>query len=500
VPGKGASLVRSGWVAALLFLLPRIASLLSPTLWLEDDDYLDLGWELSLGRAPYVDVPIPHHCLLELVLAALFRLAGPSLLLPELLNGAALWGTAILLHRLLRRAGRPGTGLLAGLVFSLTPILFRYHLWEREVFLILCFSAVLLLLAAPQARTRTFLAAGALLGLAVVLKLTALVFVGAVVAHLLLDRKLGAALLVLAVALGLAGVAFALVVGAYGQSFIHQVLLFHLLKGLGEELGMRLARFYLCASPLVVPGLVGLVLLWRELPGLGRAVTLWCAAYLGFYLFLSPTFWPHNCLELLPPLALGSAASLVFAVRVVGALPVRSRPLLQGAAAAVVLLALCAVGFRYWRVITPAHLLRSRVEVREVAGALARCTDPHERVLARGVFPVAAARPNLLPYWEVRSLMPLARRVWAERGLRALLEGGRKVAFLKQARSLSEELQRELERLLARQQVPALVVDPSPQFSPLAPSPALLSRHGLTRVLATTHYEVWARPERCRPR
>jgi hypothetical protein len=49
----------SAWLIIVL-LIPRIARMFYPEIWVEDDFYLESAWMVSVGMRPYLDFVQPH--------------------------------------------------------------------------------------------------------------------------------------------------------------------------------------------------------------------------------------------------------------------------------------------------------------------------------------------------------------------------------------------------------------------------------------------------------
>ncbi|HEX3622489.1 MAG TPA: glycosyltransferase family 39 protein [Acidimicrobiales bacterium] len=96
--------------------------------------------------------------------ARIFGVNAWSILVPEALAGVASVG---LLYATVRRAARPGAGLLAGAVLALTPVaslMFRFNNPDALLVLLLIGSAYAMTRAVESGRTRWLVLAGALVG------------------------------------------------------------------------------------------------------------------------------------------------------------------------------------------------------------------------------------------------------------------------------------------------------------------------------------------------
>jgi 4-amino-4-deoxy-L-arabinose transferase-like glycosyltransferase len=96
--------------------------------------------------------------------ARLFGVNAWSILVPEALAGV---GSVGLLYATVRRAARPGAGLLAGAVLALTPVaalMFRFNNPDALLMLLLIGSAYAVTRAVEDGRTRWLVLAGSLVG------------------------------------------------------------------------------------------------------------------------------------------------------------------------------------------------------------------------------------------------------------------------------------------------------------------------------------------------
>ncbi|HWF84426.1 MAG TPA: hypothetical protein VG222_06255 [Vicinamibacterales bacterium] len=140
----------------LLLIVPRVLRLAHPQIWIEDESYLTGALMLSHGYLPYRDFPLPHYPLLEALLAAVLRLVHASIRTAEVTTQIAALGGSLLVFALGRRLDGLLTGAIAALVFATSGLLFRYHLFEREVFLVVPVLAAVLLASKPLRSAKAF--------------------------------------------------------------------------------------------------------------------------------------------------------------------------------------------------------------------------------------------------------------------------------------------------------------------------------------------------------
>src|SRR5260370_42366413 len=89
---RGDSARIGAWLIVVL-LIPRVARLLYPEIWVEDDFYLESAWLVSVGLRPYLDFVQPHMPLLEWIAAGFLKVFVATYLSLEILNEAALFAT-----------------------------------------------------------------------------------------------------------------------------------------------------------------------------------------------------------------------------------------------------------------------------------------------------------------------------------------------------------------------------------------------------------------------
>ena len=188
---------------------------------------------MSRGFLPYRDFPLPHLPALELAVAALFSVVPATLKTAEIVTQCAAYAGSWLVFLIGRRLGDVFAGAAAAVIFATSALLFRYHLFEREVFVVVPVMAAVLMVSAPALRhpwsgraTLVAVSAGALLALALAIKLSAAAALVGVGLHLLTQRRRQCATVVVGTALGLAGLAAIVLFVAFRADFIVQVFLF----------------------------------------------------------------------------------------------------------------------------------------------------------------------------------------------------------------------------------------------------------------------------------
>lgn len=501
------------WLVAFALLLPRLVRMLYGELWIEDEAYLDIALRISRGQIPYLDFPLPHYCLLDALLGALFRLFGPSLRLAEVLNNAAWWLSAFLLYQTFRRGGREADrhgqdahatviGLLAAVLLSVSSLSFRYHLWEREVFSQLVHVVALFFLLTRSREQRRLGLLSLLMVLSALIKLTNLIFWLAVGLYFIVaERDWKAALrLWLPAGVGI-GLIFAATSALAWPEFFQQVFLLHWLKGSSAGLLEKLSQAARWLDLLMALGLPGFFCLWRIERRWGLLTLLWSGCTAAFYLFFSPTLWPHNLIDLLIPLALCSAATLWFIGDTLRELKKNPVFNLRGLAliATVIWVGGSLKGLAPFQP-SPRHRgavygfgFQSRREVAEVGRVIQRWSRPEERIIAPALIAVAANREKLIAYREIAGEAEAIRQRWAE-GDRAGVFSRREMrGFFEQIKEEARPWQVEAAEAVKARRVAVVVIDKSRGHYPYFTIPAdFLRAYNYQVVLRTENYDLWS--------
>ncbi|MDB5107871.1 MAG: hypothetical protein JWM69_812, partial [Candidatus Binatus sp.] len=278
-------------------LLPRVVRMLYPEVWIEDDFYLESAWMVSVGMRPYLDFVHPHFPILEFLAAGYLKLFGPSHTSIEFLNETAIFATCALTFALARRASSQSSAVAAALLLSYSSLLFRYHLYERENFLVpLMVLAAMVALDDSWPESVQGLLIGLLFFLACTIKLTAVIPLAVIVPFLVIvERRIVAGFAAVMVFIAAIGSLAVLLYWRYGSEFILQTFLFHLLKGRSPALEVALLPTMLLdvIAPMFLLGLARLFIDRAYDRGVLMVLAIVFAEY-AFYGLLSPTAWGHN--------------------------------------------------------------------------------------------------------------------------------------------------------------------------------------------------------------
>jgi hypothetical protein len=293
-----------GAVLLVILAIPRVMRLFYPAIWVEDDFYLEAAWLVSVGMRPYLDFVHPHFPLLEYLSAGYLKIFGAGHFSIEVLNEAAIYATSLLTFKLAARITTRRAAISAAILYATSSLVFRYHVYERE-----CFVAPLVLAAAILALDETERTPYRRIGwqalaliTACLIKLTAFIPVGVIIAFIAVVRRRWRDAIALTMAVGVAMSAATIVCYAvYGREFLFQTFIFHFMKGRSDLLSVM-------AYPLAILDLqlplfaIGCVAVRREVrtnSGILLVLAMVAAEYL-FFGILSPTSWAHNYLESLP--------------------------------------------------------------------------------------------------------------------------------------------------------------------------------------------------------
>lgn len=508
-------------IVSLLVLLalavPRLLRLFYPQIWIEDESYLNGAFLLARGWLPYRDFPLPHLPALEALLAAVFLVAPISIRTAEIVTQIAAYGGSVLVFLLGRRLGSAQgddtlTGGAAAIIFATSALLFRYHVFEREVFLVVPLLGAALLAVdsggaadspeeSARASKRTAIWIGILLAVAMAIKLTAVSGLAGLAAYLVLRGRRHEALV--ATTTAVAVIAALTIAGAavFGVDFLAQVVVFRAVHASFPSLAVKLDEMRYSLDISLATGLAGaaLVVWQRRVRDWLLPLTLLAAGFV-FLVALNPTYWAHTGIELLPWLALlggwlvaatirslarrqqhraaAVACAIVAAALLVYVAPIRNLNWQAGDGA--------VYGFGY----------RDRAEIATMAAFVRAHAAPDALVAAPPIIAFAANRREVVPYAEVAGDVDEIANLIRTRGyLAALTDPSLR------GRSFWDSVEASRDRMApaladaVRSHRAAVVIDDSPDdLLPLPlvnlPPPALEAA-GYDLSSVSTHYEAW---------
>ena len=526
---------RTAFTAAFIALLalPRVARLVYPQIWIEDESYLNGAFMLARGWMPYRDFPLPHLPALELMMAAVFKVAPISIRTAEVVSAAAALAGSLLVfaigveltgaragrsrHRPRRsedRAGRPddlhyeyGTGVWAAIIFATSALLFRYHIFEREVFDVVPVLVAVWLVERDHVRlkpdttyraerreTATYALAGALVALAMAIKLTAVAALVALAIQLLVTGRRRQAIVMTATAVGLVGLLSLVLAAVFGQDFIVQVVVFRLVHATFPSLATKIDEMRMTLDVSLAAGAAGIVwLVWTGRARRWAGPLLQLASGFVFLVLVNPTYWAHTGIELLPWLALTGGA-------LVAAIPARRAPAIVCAAGAIALLVYVApIRNLNWEAgdgSTYGFGYRDRHDIARAAEYVRAHSADDALVATPPIIALAANRREVVPYGEVAGEIDEITALVRRDGYLAALESDalRERGFWDSVRRSQERMAPVLDAALDRHKIAVVIDDSSDDLFPIAMvsfPQEQLERAGYQLGAVWPHYEAW---------
>lgn len=486
---------------ALLLALPRIARMLHPQVWIEDDSYVHGAFLLSRGYLPYHDFPLPHFPLLETMMAAVFLIAPITIRTAEAFTQIAAFVASLLVFAIGRRLADVVTGTCAALVVATSSLLFRYHVFEREVFLVVPVLAAFLLMTQrddDRAGWRP-VTAGVLLACAIAVKLTAATALVGIVAWLLVDRRHRAAAVVTMTAAAIVTIAAVVLATRFGTDFLVQVVVFRLVHATVPSLGVKLDELRYSMDVTFALGISGLLLIiwrgevrrWR-----GPLVQIACG-FVGLVLF-NPTYWAHTGIELLPWLSLCGGRLLAALPDLFAAPRRRSAALCLATAIALMLFVApirnvnwqpgdnTAYGFGY----------RDRAELEQMGAFIRAHSGTDALVATPPLIAFVANRPEAVPYVEIAGTVDELTASVRQNGYWKTIasRAGAPLSFWDSVEASRDRMTPTVDAALAAHRIAVVINDSPDDLFPvplinLAPDDLKRSGYGLQSVSA--HYEAW---------
>lgn len=536
-----------------LLVVPRVVRLLHPQVWIEDESYLTGAQMLSHGLLPYRDFPLPHYPLLEALLAAVFRLTKASIRSAEVTTQMAALAGSLLVFALGRRLDGLLTGTIAAAIFATSGLLFRYHLFEREVFVVVPVIAAVLLacrtdeqleaqVAGPAVRGARpsakrperhakasaersdrgatplekrpsdwseAIAIGGLLFVALAIKLTAVAALAAVGVHLWMREGRLACARTVGVALGLLAALTIVLAAVFGTDFIVQVFVFRAIHAAFPSLAVKLTEMRLTMDVSLAAGAAGVALiLWTDRRHAWMGPLLQMATGFVVLVLFNPTYWAHTGIELLPWLSLAGGflvASLARAVWPRGsvsglhAAPAKTYACAIGAVALLVFVApLPNLNWEAGDGSVDGFGYRDRSEIEAVAAYVRTHTDANAPVATPPIIAFAADRRELVPYPEIAGTVDELTDAVRRRGYFAALGDAdlRHDSFWESVEASRARIAPQILNAVIAHRVSAVVGDSPEDLMPVqfvnVPQ-AALEANGYQIASAFAHYDVWLR-------
>lgn len=485
---------------------PRIARLLYPYVWIESEPYLNCGFLISLGMKPYINFPLCHPPGPETILGVLFLILGTSIRTAEVFTQMLVFASSILVFAVGNRINGRVTGIVAAFIYSLSYVIFRYHVFEREIYVGLpVLAAVWLTMDLAENRNPR----GKQLGIAILLclafcfKLTAVAHTIAILVFLVLSgyglRKTVGVALMTAGFVALAYFGFYL---SYGRNFLIQVFLFQFLVHASLSLGPKLRLFREILDINLSLGLSALFIVFarREIRAWLLPLCLLLSSFCFVVLF-NATFWPHNGIELLPWLSLFGGyfiASILAWLR--GMLfGYNGKSIPASFIVASLLVFLCLTMFVFpVKIANWGFGYEKRKEIEEVSRFVKKNTNPNDKILVPSIIALESNRIEVVTFPEIAGTMiDLTNRV-ALNGWSATLHSS---GINQKDFGLNVESSRRfwlpgLMEAIRNGRVP-VVIHHSPQnfgpFRPLVLKDSFLQEQGYALAGKSLNYVVWLR-------
>ncbi|MBK6941369.1 MAG: glycosyltransferase family 39 protein [Planctomycetes bacterium] len=321
---------RAWFCLVVVVVLVRLALLAFGRVPPVDAFYLNGALQLAHGRAPYEDFTHVAFPCVEWCYALLFRCFDARLCAASALTGVVVLLTVALWFKaLVPRVGARAAAIGCALYATCAPLV-AFAPFQREVWtnllLAAAFERALRRKATGDADSAV---AGAWLAGALLAKLTAGVGAIALALEWLASRRPRLALVAGGVAALVLATFSAACFARWEGEFAAQVFAFYAFKGEAGSASERAIAILRSLDPCLALGVfgIGFAAVTRRLRAARPFVLLLCL-WLAHYVFVSPSFWDHNAIDL----ALPAAALAAFAIR---ALTIRRRRTLAIAACVV---------------------------------------------------------------------------------------------------------------------------------------------------------------------
>jgi hypothetical protein len=308
------------WITAFLIaVLPRITRLIHAKAWFEDTVYLYHAFAIKIGQRPFLDMICPHPPTIETFLSFLYNIFGVSYCVAEVLTAVLMIVTALLIFDICKRLTHSLTALIALAGFSFSPLLFRYHIFEREVFTLFFAALILWLLVSQEESFWLYPVVGVLGGLCVGVKLSGVFIIAAVIFYLLFKGKFRFFLITLGSFVVVGGGIWAYYLLQYGEEAFYQMILLHTIKGTSSSNVWRLKEvIFQELNYLWILGGGGLLNgVFPQKKKILIIALVFLVEMFVFFTFISNTLWEHNMVDFLLPLTIGTAVGLWFIKEVI---------------------------------------------------------------------------------------------------------------------------------------------------------------------------------------
>lgn len=497
-------------------IMPRLLRFFHPRVNLEDSSYLDAISCMSRGEKPHVDFVYTHIPFPEILITLLYKLFGTAYRITEIFSAVAVTVTALLIFVVGDRIKSKRAGIISALFYAWHPLIFNYHLFEKEIYeaLFACLLGVLFLgVGKPsleknisKAPSKTFIdrevfEIAGLLFLGYLTKLDFSFLVGGILLYLaLVEKEFVRAVVIFFIFNLLVTLHTILSFHFFGWEFLRQIYLFHFLKGSETSQGIKLLKWLMGGGYLFVPAVFSFLFLKNISSRQRWYLISWTLAPLLFFSVVTDTLWFHNVINLLPPL---SVLAGVYVDEVIGFFRTNSiiphenvlgknKGIRYLILFSLVLWAIAVFLYIMWLgKINFGFQGTPRREIESVSKIVEKKVAPDALIIAPAIISAQTNRKELLHNREVAPVYRLVMKRVEEIGFIYARKEISAVHF----RVLSEKARHlwveEINEKIATASVPMVVGELVPNYYSFNPNAEYMKSYGYREVYRGCHYVVW---------
>lgn len=297
---------------AIIFAIPRVFRISYPFVWLEDPFYLYAADLIKHGNLPFRDFAHTQFPGADYLLSFFYFLFGTSYHVAEILTAGLVYATTWLICLIGIRIHSFFTGVAAGIIFSFSSLLFRYHVWEREILVLFLITLLFyLFIKWDKLSSKRNCLVGFILACGISLKLTTVVPVAAVLSYVITVEKRFKPVFQIALSTFTFTAIFLLLFALPSfNDFLNQAFFYHFIKGHTSSSRISFLLFPFNVLDITLSfGIMGFVFLKKvQFPHILYPIYVTLFEYV-FFSFISSNIWPHN---LIPWLLLLSLTGGIF--------------------------------------------------------------------------------------------------------------------------------------------------------------------------------------------
>jgi len=287
----------------IILLTPRIFRFLYPKVWLEDPYYLYAGYLIKNGFLPYLNFGHTQLPGVEYLLSFFYTIFGSSYRVAEVLTQLLVFFTSCFIFYTGKKLKDDIAGLSAAIIFSYSSLIFRYHVLEREIFILFIIGIIcVLFLHWDKITIQKILFLSICLWLAIIFKLTSMILFGAVLLYLIFFQKdIKSMVLTLLFTSILMIITLIVLYFTAKDKFIQQVFIYHFIKGKNFISCWQMLKFP--SKVLDIPlslGISGIIFAFpKKFNKILKFLMVFTLGESIFFSLISPNAWPHNYLTTL---------------------------------------------------------------------------------------------------------------------------------------------------------------------------------------------------------